>query len=692
MKYINRLGYSLFCALALMGVSCSKYNDADIQSRLSSVESRLNTLDSQLDGYNNDIKSIKGLATALEGRKTIDKLTTNGANGSTVILFTDGTSIEIRKGVKGDRGDAGDVGAQGLQGKTGLAGQNGSAPIVGVRSVSGIFYWTLNGALLKDASGREIAVSGNQGVTGLVGTAGLKGKDGNAPQLRINPTSSEWEVSYDDGKTFESLHISPKGPKGTDSFVGLQGISLFQSIEETSSDVTITLTDGEKLSLPKQNGMSINFDKDVVKVEPNMTYQIKYTLSRVDLHVRAIVEGAYTVKIAPSSTGLEGTITLTSPAVVENVLLTVMLGDGTRMLMKTISVERETTLAGTEATNPDTTPLDENKYIDLQLNTGETTFKLAGLDGKNITIEGVQPNSVVDAQGQVTAYPHSLREEVFIAKTPGGKVRIKGNIVTLAITAGKIDNINMSDAPTTFANFYLYETGVGGSLITSDITFGNITTLKEVFLGVSPYSIKGGYRAQGNAVFPVVGAKYVGPKIQRFSGAEYVDLTKLIHLQALGIAGYNDSDPRPVKLAPSVPLQLKKLYLVRFKYTGIPDFTTENYPALEELLLDGWSEKNILDFHSHEHIKNILVFQTPINVLRLDGAKKISGLYLNHRGIIDLNLLNTPSLSISQIYVRRDKVKNAVSNYGVIRKEFTSEEQNSPRFFGWTVKTTAESN
>ena len=695
MRYINRLGYSLFCVLALMGVSCSKYNDAAIQSRLSSVESRLNTLDSQLDGYNNDIKSLKKLTQALEGRKTIDRMTTKGANGSTVILFTDGTSIEIRKGIKGDRGDAGEVGAQGLQGKTGLAGQDGSAPIVGVRSVHGTFYWTLNGALLKDASGRGIAVSGGHGASGTAGAAGLKGKDGNVPQLRINPTTSEWEVSYDDGKTFEYLHISTKGAKGTDGFVGLQGISLFQSIEETSSDVTITLTDGEKLSLPKQNGMSINFDKDVVKVEPNKTYQIKYTLSRSNLHVRAIVEGAYTVKVASSSTGLEGTITLTSPAVVENVLLTVMLGDGTRMLMKTISVERETTLAGTEATDPDTTPLDENKYIDLQLSSGETTFKLAGLNGKNITIEGVQPNSVVDEQGKVAAYshaPNNLKEVEFTAKTPGGKVRIKGNIVTLAITAGKIDNVNMSDAPTTFANFYLYETGAPGSLKTSDISFGNITTLKEVFLGVSPYSIKGKYRTQGNAVFPVVGARYVGPKIQRFSGAEYVDLTKLIHLQALGIAEYNDSAPRPVKLAPSVPLQLKKLYLVRFKYTGIPDFTTENYPALEELLLDGWSEKNILDFHNHEHIKNILVHQTPINVLRLDGAKKISGLYLNHRGIIDLNLLNTPSLSISQIYVRRDKVKNAASNYGVIRKEFTSEEQNRPRFFGWTVKTTAESN
>ena len=669
MKYINRLGYSLFCALALMGVSCSKYNDADIQSRLSSVESRLNTLDSQLDGYNNDIKSIKGLATALEGRKTIDKLTTNGANGSTVILFTDGTSIEIRKGVKGDRGDAGEVGAQGLQGKTGLAGQNGSAPIVGVRSVSGTFYWTLNGALLKDASGREIAVSGNHGETGLTGAAGLKGNDGYVPQLRINPTSSEWEISYDDGKIFESLHISTKGPKGTDSFVGLQGISLFQSIEETSSDVTITLTDGEKLSLPKQNGMSINFDKDVVKVEPNMTYQIKYTLSRADLHVRAIVEGAYTVKVAPSSTGLNGMITLTSPAVVEDVLLTVMLGDGTRMLMKTISVERETTLAGTEATNPDTTPLDENRYIELQLNTGETTFKLAGLDGKNITIEGVQPNSVVDAQGQVTAYPHSLsslREEVFIAKTPGGKVRIKGNIVTLAITAGKIDNINMSDAPTTFANFYLYETGAAGSLTTSDVTFGNITTLKEVFLGVSPV------------------LKFVGPYILRTT-RRAIDISKLVNLEKLGLHGLNGEDNKATPPA-SVILKLKTLILSESNDDNFPVFTTENYPNLRELIMLGVYREGRpdIDFHDHAYLSRIYISRTHIpKYFRLDGSKALRSVTIREPRLVGatvINMLNTPRLSSNGI-----RFQNA--SPGTILKELSVQSID-----GWTVKTTAESN
>lgn len=669
MKYINRLGYSLFCALALMGVSCSKYNDADIQSRLSSVENRLSILDSQLDGYNNDIKSIKRLATALEGRKTIDKLTTNGANGSTVILFTDGTSIEIRKGVKGDRGDAGEVGAQGGQGKSGLAGQDGSAPVVGVRSVSGVFYWTINGALLKDASGRDIAVNGNHGEAGLAGAAGLKGKDGYVPQLRINPTTSEWEISYDEGKTFESLHISTKGTKGADSFAGLQGISLFQSIEETGSDVTITLTDGEKLSLPKQNGMSINFDKDVVKVEPNKTYQIKYTLSRADLHMRAIVEGAYTVKVAPSSTGLEGTITLTSPAIVENVLLTVMLGDGTRMLMKTISVERETTLAGTEATDPDTTPLDENKYIDLQLSSGETTFKLAGLNGKNITIEGVQPNSVVDAQGKVTAYlhvPNNLKEVEFTAATPGGKVRIKGNIVTLAITAGKIDNVNMSDAPTTFANFYLYETGSSGSLKTSDITFGNITTLKVLYLGISP------------------DRKFVGPYIYR-TARRTIDINRLVNLEELGLHGLN-GESHKATLSGTAALRLKNLILSESSDDNFPVFTTENYPNLRSLMMLGVyrQKRPDIDFHDHDFLSSIYISRTHIpTYLRLDGSKALRSVIIREPrqvGATVINMLNTPKLSSTGI-----RFQNA--SPGTILKELSV---NS--IGGWTVKTTAEAN
>ena len=652
-----------------MGVSCSKYNDADIQSRLSSVENRLNTLDSQMNGYNNDIKSIKRLATALEGRKTIDKLTTNGANGSTVILFTDGTSIEIRKGVKGDRGDAGEVGVQGGQGKAGLAGQDGSAPIVGVRSVSGVFYWTINGALLKDASGRDIAVNGNHGEAGLAGAAGLKGKDGYVPQLRINPTTSEWEISYDEDKTFESLHISTKGTKGADSFAGLQGISLFQSIEETGSDVTITLTDGEKLSLPKQNGMSINFDKDVVKVEPNKTYQIKYTLSRADLHVRAIVEGAYTVKVAPSSTGLEGTITLTSPAVVENVLLTVMLGDGTRMLMKTISVERETTLAGTEATDPDTTPLDENKYIDLQLSSGETTFKLAGLNGKNITIEGVQPNSVVDAQGKVTAYlhvPNNLKEVEFTAATPGGKVRIKGNIVTLAITAGKIDNVNMSDAPTTFANFYLYETGASGSLKTSDITFGNITTLKVLYLGISP------------------DRKFVGPYIYR-TARRTIDINRLVNLEELGLHGLN-GESHKATLSGTAALRLKNLILSESSDDNFPVFTTENYPNLRSLMMLGVyrQKRPDIDFHDHDFLSSIYISRTHIpTYLRLDGSKALRSVIIREPrqvGATVINMLNTPKLSSTGI-----RFQNA--SPGTILKELSV---NS--IGGWTVKTTAQGN
>lgn len=36
---------------------------------------------------------------------------------------------------------------------------------------------------------------------------GLPGKDGITPQIRINSTTDEWEVSYDNGKTWESLGV-----------------------------------------------------------------------------------------------------------------------------------------------------------------------------------------------------------------------------------------------------------------------------------------------------------------------------------------------------------------------------------------------------------------------------------------------------------------------------------------------------
>ena len=55
------------------------------------------------------------------------------------------------------------------------------------------------------------------------GINGLDGKDGITPKLRINKDTNEWEVSYDNEQTWESLGVKASGEKGKDGINGLDG-------------------------------------------------------------------------------------------------------------------------------------------------------------------------------------------------------------------------------------------------------------------------------------------------------------------------------------------------------------------------------------------------------------------------------------------------------------------------------------
>ncbi len=52
---------------------------------------------------------------------------------------------------------------------------------------------------------------------------GLNGKDGVTPQLRINPDSNQWEVSYDGGQSWNGLGVKATGENGTDGTDGMDG-------------------------------------------------------------------------------------------------------------------------------------------------------------------------------------------------------------------------------------------------------------------------------------------------------------------------------------------------------------------------------------------------------------------------------------------------------------------------------------
>ncbi len=104
----------------------------------------------------------------------------------------------------GPKGDKGDVGESGVPGQPGQPGKDGETPYVGENGN----WWigeTDTGVRAEGVPGTD-GVNGTDGTDGADGEDGEDGKDGVTPKLRING-DGYWEVSYDEGKSWESLGV-----------------------------------------------------------------------------------------------------------------------------------------------------------------------------------------------------------------------------------------------------------------------------------------------------------------------------------------------------------------------------------------------------------------------------------------------------------------------------------------------------
>lgn len=106
------------------------------------------------------------------------------------------------------------TGEQGIQGEK---GENGKTPTFKVESH--ILYVSYddgtNWVSLGNIGGTD-GTNGTDGKDGANGKDGADGKDGMngaTPKLQINPTTNEWEVSYDEGETWSSLEIKANNTK-----------------------------------------------------------------------------------------------------------------------------------------------------------------------------------------------------------------------------------------------------------------------------------------------------------------------------------------------------------------------------------------------------------------------------------------------------------------------------------------------
>ena len=275
--------------LALSCLACSKYDDSALNDRLAKLEQRVGAIEEKVEVANDDIKKLKDLVSASTQGKTITevkktdegydlifsdkqiisiKMGRNGADGHSPkisvaqdggvyywqldgqwLLDAQGQKVRVNgepgpvgpQGPQGIPGKDGAVGPQGPQGVAGPQGPKGETGAVGPRGPQGV-----TGP--QDPKGETGAVGpqGPQGSQGVAGPQGPKGQDGKTPILRI--TSGKWEVSYDK-QIWKQVDVISGGTSGATT---VEGLNLFKKIEETATEVIITLKSGSTIKLNKQ--------------------------------------------------------------------------------------------------------------------------------------------------------------------------------------------------------------------------------------------------------------------------------------------------------------------------------------------------------------------------------------------------------------------------------------------------------
>lgn len=234
----------------------------DLKDRVDDLETRVTALENKV---NENVSSIAKLADAAAKAVTVESVTSNEDKTSYTIKFSDGTTAVLTNG---------------KDGKDGNDGKDAVAPVVGVKEVDGVLYWTVNGEFLTN-NGAKVPVTGKDGI------------DGKTPQFKIE--DGKWFVSFD-GKTWEAVTVT-----GT----------VEPKLEMTETDTEYVFTLGETvIRIAKAKAFAIKVESDAVDIEPGKTATFKYTVTGADETTHVVAESStFEVKVDETNS----TITVTAP-------------------------------------------------------------------------------------------------------------------------------------------------------------------------------------------------------------------------------------------------------------------------------------------------------------------------------------------------------------------------------------------
>ena len=245
----------IVAAAAVLCCSCTK----DLEDRVGNLEKKVEALEKTV---NTNVSSIEQLVKASEKAITVTKVETTD-KGYT-IYFSDGTNATIANGIDG---------------------KDAVAPTIGFQEIDGVFYWTVNGELLKNGD-KNVPVTGANGKDGV---------DGKTPQFKIE--NGAWKVSFD-GETWADVPVT-----GT----------VAPTLVMTETDAAYVFTLGEQTITILKN-LVIKVEEYDVEIEPGATYTFSYTISGADENTHVLVEAVnFEVKLDEAAR----TVTVTAPAVIK---------------------------------------------------------------------------------------------------------------------------------------------------------------------------------------------------------------------------------------------------------------------------------------------------------------------------------------------------------------------------------------
>ena len=234
--------FSTLVVASMLFVSCHEpYDDTAIRQEIADLYNKVNALESKLD---NEVTALK----ALIDSKTVVASATKSNDGSWEILLTSGEKITVYPEYQ----PTAEV-------------NNGCITVV---KEGDAYYWAqiVDGAAvaITDAAGNKIAVAHNA-----------------VPEVRVNPTTNDVEVSVDGGNTWIVIE---KGQQ--------ESGCIFIGVEDGATSIDFYLASGEIISVPKAETIDFGVQAGKTYVAPGESAEVKLTANGIeDLTVIAKPEG-----------------------------------------------------------------------------------------------------------------------------------------------------------------------------------------------------------------------------------------------------------------------------------------------------------------------------------------------------------------------------------------------------------------